>query len=89
MTRTITEDTRWVTYDDRVIPLKDLEDIHLANLIKWVKEHPLDYPVQLLQVLHEIAEKRGLTEEFLAGAEYPYKDRDGNLTLDMKPLSPN
>jgi len=82
----ITEDTVWTNYEGRRTAFKDMDDEHLANIIKWVKERLDCYPVELLEKLQEFAEKRGLSEEFLAGAEYPFRNKDGELTINMAPL---
>jgi hypothetical protein len=85
--RRISEDNEWTNYEGRKVPLKSLEDTHLANIIAWVNKHSYVYPLELLVVLTEIADKRGLSPEFLAGAEYPYKNEAGEPTVNMAPLS--
>jgi hypothetical protein len=86
MSPPITEDSRWTSYEGRRIALKDLEDTHLANIIRWVNLNPDNYNVRLLQVLTGIAKRRELSEEFLAGAEYPHRNKNGETALNLAPI---
>lgn len=70
-------DTTWGTLDGREIPIRCLDDTHLANIIAWVKDRPLNYRYELLAVLKKEAKIRKLSQEFLDGAPYPFRDIDG------------
>lgn len=70
-------DTTWGTLDGREIPIRCLEDTHLANIIAWVTARPFSYRAELLTVLKKEAKIRKLSQEFLDGAPYPFKDVDG------------
>ena len=70
-------DTTWGTLDGREIPIRCLEDTHLANIIAWVSDRPFSYRAELLSVLKKEAKLRKLGQEFLDGAPYPFKDVDG------------
>lgn len=70
-------DTTWGTLDGREIPIRCLDDLHLANIIAWVSDRPGNYRYELLTVLKKEAKLRKLSQEFLDGAPYPFKDQDG------------
>lgn len=72
-------DSKWGSYDGRYIKIRDLEDTHLANVIKHVEQY--GYGLSLLSVLKEEAKIRGLTQEFLDRAHIPFKDDKGNWML--------
>jgi len=74
----ITRHTLWAanTRDYSVsVEICQLNNEHLANVIRWVNErmeYREDYPRQLLDVLRAEADSRGLTKEYLNNAPYPH-----------------
>lgn len=76
----------WRTYDGREIPLAEIEDTHLANIIRWVYERLDRYPPAVLDVMVDEAYRRKLPVEFLGCAEIPWKDTDGDWCLDCRKL---
>lgn len=62
---------KWGTADGRWIKVKDLEDTHLANVIKHIQDYKLCSRM-LLACIKE-AKRRGLKREFLERACIPYK----------------
>jgi hypothetical protein len=72
-------DTQWKTLDGRSIPIRCLTDVHLANVIYFVKN---TLPAsarrnQLLKALRKVANTRGLKRAFLDAAPMPWQDVDG------------
>lgn len=72
-------DMTWTSNADpdniRKIKFKDLHDKHLANIIRWVRQH-LDeqrgYSQEFLDFLNIETDLRGLNDEFLSAAPYAY-----------------
>lgn len=85
----ITRRTIWKTHDRRQIPLNELEDTHLANILHWIWKHPDIYPIELLRVLQDMALDRGLSQAFLDRAEIPWKNADGKWCLNCAVLEPD
>lgn len=80
----IDRNTEWRRYDGQKFLLCNLEDTHLANIIRWVQLHDEVYPTDLLPVLLEIAEERGLTQAFLDCAEIPHRNAEGKWMLNFQ-----
>ena len=70
-------DTEWESADGRKIPVRCLGDVHLANIINHISQHPGWYSNKLLKVMKEEAEIRKLYESFLSRAPIPWQDVDG------------
>lgn len=72
-------DSEWTTYDGRRVKVRDMDDTHVANLIKHLYTYKIN-PMFLSLMLREAAE-RGLTFQFLDRAHIPFKDPEGNWML--------
>ena len=72
-------DTKWGTYDGKFVKVRDMEDAHVANLIKHL--HIYKYNGRMLRLMLEEASLRGLTVDFLDRAHIPFKDKEGNWML--------
>jgi hypothetical protein len=72
-------DTEWGCQDGRWIKIRDLEDTHLANIIKHLEIY--GYNDGLRDVMIEEAVARGLKPEFLERAHIPYKNSEGKWML--------
>lgn len=72
-------DTLWGTYDGRWIKIRDLEDAHLANIIKHLYTYKYNDKLLRFMILESVL--RGLTMEFLDRAYIPHKDSEGNWML--------
>lgn len=71
-----TRETKWGTYDGRRIPIKDLEDSHILNLLGYVGRRVTNYRKQL----EELSED--LSSEFnVRMAELKQKHIDKNLII--------
>ena len=82
----ITKDDLWWCHDGRQIKLKDLEDIHLSNIIHYVQQtwkiyYSEEYKNELLKVLNEIVAERGLTSKFLGRSQIPYKNENNKWEI--------
>lgn len=75
------ENLRWYTYDHRLLTVKEIEDTHLANIIKHIKQYNRFYEPETLAIMETEAKDRGLTQAFLERSQIPYKDQDGNWML--------
>jgi hypothetical protein len=73
----------WTTYEGRQIPLKKIEDMHLANIIKWVEDRRHFYEEETLETLKEEAKERGLPDWFLERAPYPHKNIKGKWCFGL------
>lgn len=83
----VSRESEWCTYDGRWIAIKDMEDTHVANLLKHLDVYSRNHPY--IKILLEESELRGLTKEFLDRADIPFKDPDGDWMLwDYKKLQP-
>lgn len=77
-------DTLWGTLDGKKIPIRCLEDTHLANIYHHVHRYGR-YDQEFIDFLKEEAKIRKLSEEFMTGAPYPWQDVDGKWKkLDME-----
>jgi len=80
-----TRNTKWMTHlGDKVTP-KTMKDEHLANTVQFLT-HYNDHPSHrgdnsFLDVLKEEVRLRGLTQEFLDKAPYPYEDHNRNWVV--------
>jgi hypothetical protein len=72
--------TVWTTLDGRSIPIYLLSDVHLANIIHFVKKSlpKSERTKQMLQVLKQEAKDRGLKQAFLDSAPIPWQNVDGS-----------
>ena len=68
---------QWRCADGRVYPIGKLTDSHIANIIKWVHDHPSWYPDWVSKFFKLEAESRKLTEKFLQSSPIPWQDTDG------------
>lgn len=84
-------DMEWQTHLGNYVTIRGMEDSHLANTIQFLTHytrHPANIYGQL-PVLREEAKLRGLSDEYLARAPFPYKDGKGNwIVWDYKLDSP-
>ena len=69
----------WQTHLGNTVSIEGCSDEHLANTIQWIKHYNGD--PKMLKLLNKEAERRGLTEEFLGRAQFPYKDGLGNYLV--------
>jgi len=67
----------WQTHLGNSVTVEGCSDEHLANTLQYLKyyNHP---DIKMVKLLEKEAKKRGLTEEFLSRAQFPYKDGKGN-----------
>jgi len=75
-----TKETEWRTLEGEFIKIKDLDNIHLANIIYHVEQGygKYDNRNELLQVLQdEFQLERGLSLSLIKDAPYPYRDENG------------
>ena len=68
---------KWGTADGRSIPIEELSDTHLANIINHCQDHSECYPSEVVRLLKAEAESRKLTSLFLDRAPIPWQDTDG------------
>lgn len=84
-TKPYSRDTIWYTNDGKAIAVRDLEDTHLANLIRFLHESPYHdewkRKGEFINVLMDEVQARGLLPQFLDRAPIPYKDEQGNWRL--------
>ena len=73
----------WTTYEGRQIPLKEIEDMHLANIIKWVEERRHFYEEETIETFKKEAKERGLPDWFLEKAPYPHKNIKGKWCFGL------
>lgn len=81
----IDENTVWTTFDGRKVPLKDMEDTHLANVIAYLVKRDFLGDQEILAICRQIAQRRKLTDRFLDRAEIPYRI-NGEWYLDCRPI---
>jgi hypothetical protein len=69
----------WHTLDGRAIPVRCMTDVHLANVIHYIKGSlpASDRKRALLKMLRDEAKFRGLKQSFLDSAPIPWQDPDG------------
>lgn len=72
---------RWRNYQGVEKPIEEIDDMHLANILKWIEEHSYHYPTKIYLEFKKEAEKRKLTAAFLNKAPYPHLNRDGKWIL--------
>lgn len=86
----IDHDTAWTDAHGKSERICDVSDTHLANMINHVKlEFQRYIGMGLLEALEREAQFRGLSEEFLKMAPFPYVGPDGYwMTLDRKAMRP-
>ena len=79
----ITENTIWISNinpeNEHGHPIKKLNNNHIANILHFFKVygrerhgHPEEERAKILASMTVEASKRGLTQQFLNGAPYPY-----------------
>src|SRR5258708_6627760 len=80
-------DSEWQTHLGNKVTIRGMEDSHLANTIQFLTHyhnHPANGYGQV-EALKEEAKLRGLSDEYLARAPFPYKDGRGNwIVWDYK-----
>lgn len=72
-------DFTWQDHLGNKLKVKDMSDEHIANTIQHIKFYR--YSEAIIEFFLEEAERRKLSEKFLAGAQYPYKDGKGHWLL--------
>lgn len=77
----IDKNSNWQTHTGKIIPLKDLTDTHLANIIDFVKSNNMKNGKLLLKTLRSIAKDRGLTTKFLGRSQIPYKNENNKWEI--------
>lgn len=76
----VTRDSMWGSQFGKWSKIRDLEDTHLANIIRYLHENfPEDSP--WLNAMIEEARIRGLHKEFILRSYIPFKDPDGRWRL--------
>lgn len=77
--------TEWITHMGNTVSVGGIEDTHLANVIQFLTYYKKC--IEILKAFKKEAKCRGLSEEFLSKAQYPYKDGKGNyLVWDFKTM---
>jgi hypothetical protein len=71
----------WTTHLGNDVTIEGMEDSHLANTIQFVKHRCGSGNYEILKALHDEAKLRGLTQEYLDRAPFPYKDGKGNWVI--------
>lgn len=62
------------------VSVQGIEDSHVANMIQWLKKY--NHPdTKFLYLMEEEAKLRGLSDEYLEKAPYPYKDGKGDWII--------
>lgn len=69
--------TVWTTFDGREIKIKDLTDVHLANVIYHLEMRDVGTKSPLLSPMRREAKRRKLTQAFLDRAPIPWQNVDG------------
>lgn len=70
-------EVKWETANGRVLPIREVEDTHLANIILHCQNKPSVYGEDLVTMLKQEATSRGLTDYFLSRAPIPYRRSTG------------
>ena len=74
-----TRNTEWKTHLGNNVTVRGMSDEHLANTIQYVENYTdITAWKGSLPVLKKEAKLRGLSQEFLDRAPFPYKDGLGN-----------
>lgn len=71
-----TKKTVWTTHLGNEVSIEGMHDMHLANAIQFLTRYGNN--MTFLKALKKEAKLRKLSQEFLDGAQYPYKDGKGN-----------
>lgn len=71
-----TKKTAWETHLGNQVTVEGMHDMHLANAIQFLMRY--NNNAAFLKILKKEAKSRKLSQEFLDGAQYPYKDGKGN-----------
>lgn len=69
--------TTWRTHDGKRVPIAELDDYHVANIIHWMNENRYRYHHTTIEEFAEEAKKRNFMDEFLELAPYPYQNDKG------------
>lgn len=78
---TSTQEIIWHCHDGRQLKIREIDDAHLANIIKFVDYYSNRYPAHILPAMKEEAARRKLQQGFLQRAEIPYKNKDGKWQI--------
>lgn len=70
----------WQTHLGNVVTIEGMEDSHLANTIQFLG-HRISKNHSTMKALYDEAKLRGLTQEYLDRAPFPYKDGKGNWII--------
>lgn len=79
----VTSQTKEVTWRDmhgRDLKPRDLEDSHLANIIHHIMQKP-GYSKEMFEAMVREADIRGLSQEYIEGAPYPFVDPGTGVTM--------
>ena len=79
----VTSQTKEVTWQDmhgRRLKPRDLEDSHLANIIHHIMQKP-GYSIEMFEAMVREADRRGLSQEYIEGAPYPFIDPTTGVTM--------
>lgn len=76
-------DKEWGTADGRKVKIKDMTDGHLVNVLNWILDNPMSYPVSALTLF--VAEA-GYRQPFLfaEGRAYPQQVGERWKLIDPK-----
>jgi hypothetical protein len=80
----ITRDSLWTNHFGEQKKIRDLDDTHIANIIRWLPTLNRDYMVPFFL---EEAKIRVLSQEFLDRAHIPYRGPDQKWYVNMKQVS--
>lgn len=74
-------DKEWGTADGRRIKIRDMTDGHLVNVLNWILDNPLSYPITALDLMSAEALYRQ-TLLFAEGKAYPQQVGDRWKLID-------
>ena len=79
----VNKDTIWETHDGCEIPLGMLDDIHIANILDFMKQihGELIFDDPIYSFLLDLAKERGLEPESLDRAQIPYRNKNGKWEI--------
>jgi len=72
----------WQTHLGNKVTIDGVDDEHLANMLQYVGYYKMwNNTEEILEALRTEVQHRGLSQEFLDKAQFPYKDGRGNYIV--------